>query len=39
MSKRALVLLLALAIPISFTACGGGKDEDALLEEEEPPKK
>jgi len=36
MSKRALVLLLALAIPISFTACGGGKDEDALLEEEEP---
>ena len=36
MSKRALVLLLALAIPLSFTACGGGKDEDALLEEDEP---
>ena len=35
MSKRALVLLLALAIPVSFIACGGGKDEDALLEEEE----
>jgi plastocyanin len=35
MSKRALVLLLAIAIPVSFIACGGGKDEDALLEEEE----
>jgi plastocyanin len=34
MSKRALVLLLGLAISLSFAACGG-KDEDALLEEEE----
>jgi plastocyanin len=36
MVKRALVLFLALAIPLSFIGCGGGKDEDALLEEEEP---
>lgn len=35
MSKRALVLLLTLLVPLSFAACGGGKDEDALLEEEE----
>ena len=37
MSKRALVLLLTLAVPVSFVACGGGKDEDALLEEEATP--
>jgi plastocyanin len=37
MSKRALVLLLALLVPLSFVACGGGKDEDALLKEEETP--
>jgi plastocyanin len=37
MPKRALVLLLALLVPLSFTACGGGKDEDALLEEEATP--
>ena len=37
MPKRALVLLLALIVPLSFVACGGGKDEDALLEEEATP--
>ena len=35
MSKRALLLLLALLIPVSFLGCGGGKDEDALLDEAE----
>ncbi|HEV8232250.1 MAG TPA: carboxypeptidase regulatory-like domain-containing protein [Thermoanaerobaculia bacterium] len=37
MPKRALVLSLALLVPLSFVACGGGKDEDALLEEETTP--
>jgi plastocyanin len=35
MPKRVLVLLLTLLVPLTFVACGGGKDEDALLEEEE----
>ena len=35
MVRRALVLLLTLAMPLSFAGCGGGSDEDALLEEEE----
>jgi plastocyanin len=34
MLKRALFLLLAPAMVLSLLACGGGKDEDALLEEE-----
>ncbi len=37
MVKRALVLLLTLVVPISFIACGGGKDEDELLQEEATP--
>src|SRR5437867_4684016 len=34
---KCLVLFLALLVPLSFASCGGGKDEDALLEEEATP--
>ncbi|HEY3204250.1 MAG TPA: carboxypeptidase regulatory-like domain-containing protein [Thermoanaerobaculia bacterium] len=34
MLKRALFLLLTAAVSLSFAACGGRKDEDALMEEE-----
>jgi hypothetical protein len=33
MFKRALFLLLLTATPLSFLACGGQKDEDALMED------
>jgi plastocyanin len=33
MFKRALFLLLLTAAPLSFLACGGHKDEDALMED------
>jgi plastocyanin len=36
MLKRALVLFLASAATLSLLACGGKKDEDALMEEESP---
>jgi len=35
MSNRALLLLLASALSVPLLACGGTKDEDALLEGEE----
>lgn len=35
MSNRALLLLLAPVLSVSLLACGGRKDEDALLEGEE----
>ena len=35
MTNRALLLLLACAVGLSLAACGGTKDEDALLDEEE----
>jgi len=35
MSNRALILLLSSALSLSLLACGGKKDEDALLEGEE----
>lgn len=34
MFKRALLLLLMAALPVSFLACGGGEEEDALGDEE-----
>ncbi len=36
MSKRALFLLLAAAASLPILACGGQKDEDALMEDEAP---
>ncbi len=36
MSKRSLFLLLAAAASLPILACGGQKDEDALMEDEAP---